>query len=333
MAFMVDLNSVLMHDASPALTVEALQEFWDQSIFHPWKEVSSRPKKAIRCQFVELGWHIAGAPTLAQASTLKQIGEIVETLHLGSLIIDDIQDSSLERRGKPSVHEMYGLPLAINLGNFLYFHAMSLVNLLDLPQAYKDGATKQITDTLRDAHLGQALDVSIAIDKVERQKIPKLVETSIRLKSGALMKLSIHLGALLNPNFKSWEELHQFGESYGSCLQKFDDVGNLNVQNTSKKHLEDLCLRRPTWVWSVFSSHANDQEWAAFCEAVASLPDCQKKLEAFMSVTTLKQKAFDLAKADLEETLSLLKRRLSLDDSSAAHRLAFELTEKLIHAY
>jgi geranylgeranyl pyrophosphate synthase len=329
---MLDLNIILKNDSSPQSTAEALKEFWDRALFHPWQEVSSRPCKAIRSRFVELGWRLAGAPILNAEKTLAQIGEIIETLHLGSLIIDDIQDNSAERRGSPSLHHMYGMPLALNLGNFFYFQAMSLVSTLDVSSEFKNQAMKHITQTLRDAHLGQALDISVKIDEVARATIPKLVETSMRLKSGALMRLSIHLGALLNPEFANWQALDEFGESYGSCLQKFDDIGNFNTEGQSKKHLEDLMLRRPTWIWSVFAQEATEQEWLSFHQAVRTLPDKQK-LAHFIASTSLKKTAFDRACADLKQTLDTLQFHFDLDLSDSSYQFALQLTEKLTHAY
>lgn len=39
-----------------------------------------------------------------------------EFMHVGSLIVDDIQDVSEERRGGPCAHLKYGEPLCINAG-------------------------------------------------------------------------------------------------------------------------------------------------------------------------------------------------------------------------
>ena len=332
MAPMLDLNFVLKNDSSPEATVESLLEFWNKALFNPWQEVSNRPSKAIRGQFVQLGWHLAGSPALTNSETLLKISEIIETIHLGSLIIDDIQDNSLERRGGPTLHQMHGVPLALNLGNFLYFQALSQITSLDVSADYKNAAMKQITLTLRDAHLGQALDVSVPIDQVERQTIPKLVETNLRLKSGALMKLSVHLGALLNPHFKNWEALHCFGESYGSCLQKFDDIGNFTIKPECKKNLEDLMLRRPTWIWSVFSQHASISEWSEFYQAVQALP-ATEKLASFLKTSALKQKAYSLAVEDLHQNMEVLRDQFSLHESSVAFQMANQLTERLCHAY
>ena len=329
---MLDLNLILRNDNSPEVTVEALREFWDKSLFEPWQEISNRPRKEIRGKIVELGWLLAGAPTLASEDLVLKIAHIIETIHLGSLIVDDIQDDSLERRGSPTAHRMYSLPLALNLGNFLYFQALHLVTQLDVSEVYKNAAVRQIAETLRDAHLGQALDVSIPIDQVERSKIPKLVETSLRLKSGALMKLSVQLGALLNPDFKDWKTLDYFGEAFGSCLQKLDDVGNFNIESTCEKHLEDLKLRRPSWIWSVLVQTGSDQNWQDFISAINYLPE-KNPLRQFIKSCALKQTAYEMAVKDLHQVLDSLKRDFYLNDHSPAFILTSQLTERLTHAY
>ena len=46
---------------------------------------------------------------------------MAEFMHVGSLIIDDIQDKSLTRRGGPCCHILHGEELAINAGTACYF--------------------------------------------------------------------------------------------------------------------------------------------------------------------------------------------------------------------
>ena len=50
-----------------------------------------------------------------------------EIIHAGSMIVDDIEDDSSERRGAPAVHRLHGLPLALNAGNWMYFAPFRLV--------------------------------------------------------------------------------------------------------------------------------------------------------------------------------------------------------------
>ena len=48
----------------------------------------------------------------------------IEMLHNGLLIHDDIQDASQERRGRPTLHAMHGVPLALNAGDMLMLLAL-----------------------------------------------------------------------------------------------------------------------------------------------------------------------------------------------------------------
>ncbi len=45
---------------------------------------------------------------------------IPEVIHNGTLIHDDIEDSSDMRRGAPAVHKKYGIDVALNLGDFMF---------------------------------------------------------------------------------------------------------------------------------------------------------------------------------------------------------------------
>ena len=55
---------------------------------------------------------------------MLEIAALCEVIHNGSLIVDDIEDSSDLRRNKPCVHKIYGVDVAINAGNFMYFTPM-----------------------------------------------------------------------------------------------------------------------------------------------------------------------------------------------------------------
>jgi len=54
-------------------------------------------------------------------------GVIIELFHNFTLIHDDIEDGSKLRRGKPTLHELYGIPWALNVGDALYTYVWGLV--------------------------------------------------------------------------------------------------------------------------------------------------------------------------------------------------------------
>ena len=57
-------------------------------------------------------------------SEVYEIAALCEIIHNGTLMIDDIEDSSQVRRNKPCVHLLYGVDVAINAGNFMYYAPM-----------------------------------------------------------------------------------------------------------------------------------------------------------------------------------------------------------------
>ncbi len=62
---------------------------------------------------------------------------LVELPHNGSLMIDDIEDGADLRRGKEAVHITYGIDMAINSGNFLYFLPSYLIDKSDFSDSKK----------------------------------------------------------------------------------------------------------------------------------------------------------------------------------------------------
>ncbi|KAL7413424.1 GGDP synthase [Mrakia frigida] len=54
---------------------------------------------------------------------LEVVRKVVEMLHTGSLLMDDVEDSSLLRRGSPVAHLIFGVPQTINTANYVYFLA------------------------------------------------------------------------------------------------------------------------------------------------------------------------------------------------------------------
>ncbi len=83
-----------------------------------------------------------------------------ELIHSGSLIIDDIQDQSLLRRGQPTLHQLYGTDVAINAGNTLYFlPSVELVHHKYLNDKQKLRIHEIMMNTFVQSHFGQSMDI------------------------------------------------------------------------------------------------------------------------------------------------------------------------------
>ncbi|KAH8747071.1 isoprenoid synthase domain-containing protein [Diaporthe sp. PMI_573] len=80
--------------------------------------------------------------------------DVVRMLHTSSLFIDDIQDNSLLRRGRPVAH-IYGIAQTINTGNYVYFLAAKQLNKLRNVEAALD----VFMDEILNLHRGQGQEL------------------------------------------------------------------------------------------------------------------------------------------------------------------------------
>src|SRR5262245_53682692 len=100
-------------------------QVWDRILLDPVREFLNRPSKAIRGRLAEVGYRLASGTDGELSDEAKRLcllcSNAVESIHAGSLVIDDIQDGSVLRRGAPTLHREIGVPLALNAGNWLYF--------------------------------------------------------------------------------------------------------------------------------------------------------------------------------------------------------------------
>jgi geranylgeranyl diphosphate synthase, type II len=126
------------------LTQDAVRRALDRARLPPYladvvREYPLRGGKAIRPALLlataqALGGRLSDA--LATAGAL-------ELLHNAFLVHDDIADGSSLRRGRPTLHRMYGVGLALNAGNALV--SVALESLLD-----DDGLRPALTGSLLD---------------------------------------------------------------------------------------------------------------------------------------------------------------------------------------
>ncbi|HEX4403449.1 MAG TPA: polyprenyl synthetase family protein [Polyangia bacterium] len=247
---------------APALPASA----WDAAVGDLARDILERPSRQFRARLCEVAWGLAdGAGRLP-----PQLAAVVEIVHAGSLIVDDIEDGSRERRGGPAMHVIHGVPRALNTGNWMYFWGLSLIEHAAETPAVADRLRRAFGETLYHCHLGQALDLSTPVGRIPRAWMYRTVATSTTLKTGALMELAARLGAVgARAPEERVEALAKFGRRLGLGLQMLDDFGNLTAPAGESKALEDLRNGRPTWPWALAAVNP-DLDAAAFDELQAS---------------------------------------------------------------
>lgn len=214
---------------------------WWRALAGPAEEFLSRPGKELRGMLVRTGWKLAGGTHMPDALAL-----IVELLHAGSLVIDDVEDNSDERRGRPALHHVFGVPLAINTGSWMYFWSLAEIAGLGLPTANELALYRAACSTLVRCHQGQALDLAVRISDLALGDCANVVAATTRLKTGTLCGFATSAGAIALG--EPADALHQFGVNVGTALQMLDDVGAITTRRDKAR--EDLRGQRPTWPWA-----------------------------------------------------------------------------------
>ncbi|MGL4981575.1 MAG: polyprenyl synthetase family protein, partial [Treponemataceae bacterium] len=169
-----------------------------------------------------------------------ELTSIVEFIHTASLIHDDIEDNADTRRGQPATHITHGVDTAINAATWLYFHALSSINTLEISCDAKEKIYLLATTEIRRLHLGQAMDISWHRDS---KFIPskKEYEAMVCLKTGTLACLSAKLGALSScADSCEIDKLGVIAADIGFGFQVLDDVLNLTTGNIGKKRGDDI---------------------------------------------------------------------------------------------
>ncbi len=198
--------------------------------------------KAGEYLFAAGGKRMRPALLLLVARALEREGDeavtyaaVVEMIHAATLVHDDIIDHSPLRRGRTTVHEVWGSDLTVLLGDWLYTMAMRMslehanVEVIDLFCR----ATLRMTE-------GElmALDRLGAIDLTEREYFE-----IIDRKTAALFAAACSAPALIRPcRSDTLSPLAEFGRALGHCFQLVDDLLDYTAaaEQLGKPVLSDL---------------------------------------------------------------------------------------------
>ncbi len=236
------------------------RRLWERALAGPAREFLRRPGKGLRGRLVESTFGLAGGQALG-----PELPAALELLHAGSLVLDDIQDSSLERRGGPALHQMCGTGVAINTGNWMVFWSVQMIAQAEFPTAQASAeAQRRTAAALLACHQGQALDLSLPVGELEPGEVGEVVAASTRLRTASLTELAAALGGLAaGAGAAAMTELCALGRELGVGLQQLDDLGGIIAPARRQKGLEDLENGRPTWPWAWAAERSGAARFAA----------------------------------------------------------------------
>lgn len=245
--------------------------------------------ESARYSLLDGGKRLRPILTLATAEAFEASNEpaltvacAIEMIHTYSLIHDDLpcMDDDDFRRGKPSLHKVFGEGQAVLTGDYLLTFAFELIaDDLYMNNEKKIALIALIAKSAGSQGMiaGQVMDILAEVKSIDLESL-KLIH---QYKTGALIKASILAGAILgNPSPEELQLLHKFGNDIGLAFQIVDDVIDV-TSNELKKGLSlssDEENHKTTYVSLLGVDQSRKAAEALFHSAIHHLSQITKDL-------------------------------------------------------
>lgn len=167
-----------------------------------------------------------------------RVASLIEMFHNFTLIHDDIEDSSKFRRGEPTLHITYGIPVALNAGDALYTLVWEELSKVEKDNRKETDIMRLCSDSFSEVVEGQGVELFW-----EYKKKFNITESNyfemIEKKTAALIGLSCRIGAYLaGASKKEQDIIEKFGREVGIAFQIHDDI--LNVTGDFEKYKKEI---------------------------------------------------------------------------------------------
>ncbi|KAK1118956.1 Geranylgeranyl pyrophosphate synthase, variant 2 [Melipona bicolor] len=200
----------------------------DEMLLEPFSYILQVPGKQIRNKLTHAFNYWLKVPE----DKLHAVGDVIQLLHTSSLLIDDIQDNSVLRRGIPVAHNIYGMASTINAANYSLFIALEKLLALNHPECIQ-----VYVEQLLELHRGQGMEIYWR-DNYICPSETAYKQMTIR-KTGGLFDLAVKL---MQQFSDCKENFIPLAGILGLYFQIRDDYCNLHLQEyaENKSYCEDL---------------------------------------------------------------------------------------------
>ena len=189
----------------------------------------------------------------------------IETFHKASLVHDDIEDNDQFRYGQQAIHQKYGVPTAINVGDYLIGMGYRLVSRGAADLGHETAS--DILDGLADAHLrlseGQGAEL-IWRDSENKRLKPLDALKIYAMKTSPAFEAAILTGArLAGPISEIEKPIKDFARNLGVGFQILNDLKDWEGDQDNKLTAGgDLLAGRPTLLWALALQNLDSEEQA-----------------------------------------------------------------------
>ncbi len=236
--------SLAEHMGQPNDETERIAHEWLARAGKRW-----RPYLAA-CVYVALQKTRAGEPPLMPPD-LKKLAMAVECFHKASLIHDDIEDDDEQRYGEPSLHAQYGMPVALNVGDFLLGEGYRLIGELVVSASVKVAMLRAAAEGHLTLSRGQGAELCWSRNPEPLSSLEVL--GIFRQKTAPAFEIALRLGAYFGgADSETHDVLREYSESLGIAYQIRDDLEDFSGESDS----HDLRDLRPSVILSIAHKRA-----------------------------------------------------------------------------
>jgi geranylgeranyl pyrophosphate synthase len=207
--------------------------------------------------------------------SVRRAAMSIETFHKASLVHDDIEDDDAFRYGQPAVHRRFGVPTAINIGDYLIGLGYRLLsrNENDVPSE----ARVDVLDTLAAAHMrlaeGQGSEL-LWRDGKDRRLTPLDALKVYALKTSPAFEAALLSGVRMAGDSTPYRDaIRTFSRNMGVAFQILNDLGDWIGDDSNKMSAGgDVFGGRPTLLWALALQGLPEKDAARLLELAES--DC-----------------------------------------------------------
>jgi geranylgeranyl diphosphate synthase type II len=195
----------------------------------------------------------------------------LELLHNAFLVHDDIEDDSRLRRGRPTLHDLHGVGLALNAGDALAYLALRTLRDDDiLSNRLSQRLLEELLTVVQQTTAGQALELGWRRDNIVDLEPADYLDLVAKKTCWYSTVAPVRMGALVG----SWgtadlRALTRFGFYLGTAFQIRDDLLDLEAEGTGKEPMGDIREGKRTLLLLHLLANAGESERAWLIERLA----------------------------------------------------------------
>jgi geranylgeranyl diphosphate synthase, type I len=317
-------------------------------VYDAFLDILSRGGKRIRGALMMAGYEMAGGRDRAM---ITQAALAVEMLHAYILIIDDIQDRSAKRRGKPSAHELLtdyhrehglqgdaahaALSLALNAAWAGSHAAQNVFIELNVPAERRLRALTLLNEHIMVTAHGQTIDI---MNELTQQVSDQQINQVLEWKTAVYTVLNpLQVGMILaGASEQDVAAISSYALPAGKAFQIADDVLGIfgNEEASGKSVMDDIREGKRTILTAYALQHASADDQAFLRRALGNMdltPQDFAQCKAILQACGARKHAEDQAEAYIAEAIGALDKtesRWSPDGVAFLRNLAHALTKR-----